>query len=450
MPWKVTIPQLLSLLRDHPKTARLALLLFSSLLSLAVAEMALRAIRSEGSTARHHQLFCEYHPVLGWQKKPSYSGIHVGPERVYRIRETMNSRGIRGPEYPYAKPPDEFRIVVLGDSFAEGYTVDADDQFSEVLKRRLNEAHTGSVQVINAGTGGYSTDQELLWFTTEGVKYEPDLVVLLFCSNDVLFNTTDRYWRGYKPLFRLDRGTLKLTNVPVPRPLPPAAGSAVSASASPAGSRPLGEAFARWLNDSSCLCRSVRDVWVKSERVARLLAWAGVALPRSAAASPPAATPPVPDYIRLSDWSKATDQERAAGWLMTSALLSRLRAEAESAGAGFLVMIVPDHVRDEVTRRAVWLCREGAIDCIDPTARFRAEELRLRPSGKKLAFLPLDIHWTADGHRLAAEVLREHIIEHEYLSRRGRHARAARPASAPGEVVDSEGDSARGRLSGVE
>ena len=162
---------LLNLLRRHRMAASLLLLMFATLISLAIAEIALRIVQR--THPRHHQLFCEYHPVLGWQKKPNFSGIHVGPKEVYRVRETMNSKGIRGPEYPYEKPAQEFRIVALGDSFAEGYTVEFEDLFSEVLKRRLNRDQRRPVQVINAGTGGYSTDQELLWFTTEGIITPP-------------------------------------------------------------------------------------------------------------------------------------------------------------------------------------------------------------------------------------------------------------------------------------
>lgn len=133
----------------------------------------------------------------------------------------MNSTGIRGPEYAYEKGAHEYRIVILGDSFAEGYTVEFENLFSEVLKRRLNRDHGRSIQVINAGTGGYSTDQEWLWFMTEGVKYKPNLTVLLFLANDVLLNTVDRYWRGYKPLFRLNGNRLELTTVPLPSPVAP-------------------------------------------------------------------------------------------------------------------------------------------------------------------------------------------------------------------------------------
>ena len=54
------------------------------------------------------------------------------------------------------------------------------------------------------------------------------------------------------------------------------------------------------------------------------------------------------------------------------------------------------------------ITKKTSDDYIDPTARFRDEELRLKRRGKKLTFAPLDGHWNAEGHRLVAEVLREH------------------------------------------
>ena len=171
--------------KNYAAFGNLALIFTSTLFSLAVAEILLRAFQEERQV-HEHKLFCEYDPLLGWRKIPNMTGIHVGPEDEYRIRESMNSKGIRGPEYPYNKADKEYRIFVLGDSYAEGYTVEFDELFSEVLKRNLNKRHTRPIEVINTGTGGYSTDQELLLFKNEGVKYQPDLTVLLFCGNDVL------------------------------------------------------------------------------------------------------------------------------------------------------------------------------------------------------------------------------------------------------------------------
>jgi GDSL-like lipase/acylhydrolase family protein len=369
--------QPLNRLQRHPGAANFLLLTFSTLLSLVLGEVALRIVQ-RAPVDNPHQLFTEYHPVLGWQKKAGFTGIHVGPEGIYRVRESLNSKGIRGPEYPYEKPPEEFRILVLGDSYAEGYTVEFDDLFSEVLKRRLQKEQRRPVQVINAGTGGYSTDQELLWFTTEGIKYRPDLTVLLFCYNDVLFNTVDRYWRGYKPAFRIDGDSLRLTNVPVPPPLP--------AAQQPIPPPPSVE---RWLYQSSYVYRALRDVISAGETSE-------------------------PDYVRFADWRKATDEEKRAGWNITRALLAKLDAEARSTGSRFLLMIVPGN--KEVTRGVVSICSETSINCIDPTARFWDEGLKLKQHGRKLTYAPLDEHWNAAGHGLAADVLADYILSRGYLS----------------------------------
>jgi len=51
-------------------------------------------------------------------------------------------------------------------------------------------------EVINAGVGGYGTDQEFLFLTREGWKYKPDLVVVVFnISNDVHDNAVKGYCR---------------------------------------------------------------------------------------------------------------------------------------------------------------------------------------------------------------------------------------------------------------
>ena len=74
----------------------------------------------------------------------------------------------------------------------------------------------GSVEVLNAGVSGYSTDQELLLWRSEGVRYAPDGVVLVYVSNDPV-NNVRRFAYGHpKPLFLLQDEALVLSNVPVP------------------------------------------------------------------------------------------------------------------------------------------------------------------------------------------------------------------------------------------
>ncbi len=68
-----------------------------------------------------------------------------------------NSRGLAGPELPPSKPAGEFRIVVLGDSYAVGGQVPYAQVFPAVLEQELRARGYGQVRVVDAGVGGYST-----------------------------------------------------------------------------------------------------------------------------------------------------------------------------------------------------------------------------------------------------------------------------------------------------
>ncbi len=58
-----------------------------------------------------------------------------------------------------------------GDSFTQGDMVPFKELSSEVLKARFNDTGPGTYEVINAGTSGYSTDQELVCFQSEGKRF---------------------------------------------------------------------------------------------------------------------------------------------------------------------------------------------------------------------------------------------------------------------------------------
>ncbi len=101
------------------------------------------------------------------------------------MRLQINAHGLRGPDRPYEKPPGVRRVLLLGDSITEGYSVEEPYTLRSVLEALLNSRGEGRFEVINGGTAGYSTDQEYLFYVAEGVRYEPDVVVLLFCYNDL-------------------------------------------------------------------------------------------------------------------------------------------------------------------------------------------------------------------------------------------------------------------------
>ncbi len=160
----------------------------------------------------HNNLFAVHDPQLGWKLRP---GLVVERDNeLFTSREEISLDGFRTVLPAEEKPAGVRRIVCLGDSHTEAYTVNEDETYTARLARLL--APRGPLEVINLGVGGFSTDQELLAYVHYGRGCSPDLVLLQFCSNDVPFNVRDRYWRGHKPCFIRHGSTLLLTNVPVP------------------------------------------------------------------------------------------------------------------------------------------------------------------------------------------------------------------------------------------
>lgn len=189
----------------------LSLLLISILVALFVSEIALRVM---GFTALYvspeRDRFWKYDSLLGWAHQPGQEGVFETPQ--FRSVVRINEKGLRDRSHPYERQGDTQRILVLGDSFAWGYGVEESERFSQQLEESLG------AEVINAGVSGYSTDQELLWYQNEGIKYETDLVILVIAGNDVGDN--DRLLVNtiyYKPKFIIEEGQLVPTGHPVPK-----------------------------------------------------------------------------------------------------------------------------------------------------------------------------------------------------------------------------------------
>ena len=122
---------------------------------------------------------------IGWVHIPNAETNWQGYNE-YNVDIRINSLGLRDYERTYAKPPGTFRILVLGDSFTEGMQVDLAQTFPTRLQACLVGRASRPVEVINAGGSAYGPGEELLFFTHEGVKYQPDLVlVALFAGNDI-------------------------------------------------------------------------------------------------------------------------------------------------------------------------------------------------------------------------------------------------------------------------
>jgi lysophospholipase L1-like esterase len=106
------------------------------------------------------------------------------------------------------KPPGVRRVVVLGDSFAEGQGVKEDDTLARVLGRLLEERAPGRYEVRNCGRRG-ADFPEIYEAFEDVLPYEPDIVVYTLTLNDAVQPPGFRARQTYLNDWILDR-----TNVP--------------------------------------------------------------------------------------------------------------------------------------------------------------------------------------------------------------------------------------------
>lgn len=114
--------------------------------------------------------------------RPNAEFWHTSVDGSWKF--TTNNRGFRNTrDFSYTKPESTLRVLSLGDSHTQGYEVHQERTYSAVLERHLIH-HGLSAEVINAGVSGFSTAEALVFLENEGVKYNPDVVVLGFFAND--------------------------------------------------------------------------------------------------------------------------------------------------------------------------------------------------------------------------------------------------------------------------
>jgi hypothetical protein len=157
------------------------LVLCSSLVCLALTELAVRALEPR-EVMRH--FFSQDDPFVDHRLIPNAKGRHKTLE--YDVEYQINSLGLRDREYSLPKPPGTFRILMVGDSFTEGVGVSAKETFSKQLEERLRD-RPGPMkfEVINAGVASYSPLLEYLYLKEQGLRLQPDLVVLNFDLSDL-------------------------------------------------------------------------------------------------------------------------------------------------------------------------------------------------------------------------------------------------------------------------
>jgi lysophospholipase L1-like esterase len=184
-----------------------AVLTGSLVVALLLAEIVLRVIG-----------FSE--PVLYTYDDITGSKLFSGAEGWQRAEGeafvAINRDGLRDRDHSRTKPPNTFRIAILGDSITEALQVPLESTFSSVLERQLKSCKAfgnRDVETINFGVSGYGTAQELLTFRHRVAAYSPDVTVLAFyAGNDVRNNSKDLEPSKLRPFFNVRDGNLVLDN----------------------------------------------------------------------------------------------------------------------------------------------------------------------------------------------------------------------------------------------
>lgn len=166
---------------DDPPRPSLARTLRAVLLALGAAAVFYGALEwaVRGYVATQAQPNFLPHPLYLWRFRPNLRDFELmtpaGP-----MHFDTNAEGLRDADVAPVKPPDEFRIVVLGDSATFGQSVPQEQIYSAQLQKLLTEKYPGrKFRVINGGVPGYSMLQGYYRLQRELMdRYHPDLVVV--------------------------------------------------------------------------------------------------------------------------------------------------------------------------------------------------------------------------------------------------------------------------------
>jgi lysophospholipase L1-like esterase len=339
--------------------------------------------------------------VYGWTHPPGAT-VHayacLGPEYEWSTTATFNSKGLNDDEVTTGRVAGQPRILVLGDSVTEALQVAREEGFTERLETMLDPG----AEVINAGHSGFGTDNELLYFESEGASYQADVVVLAFnLQNDVAENSSTIVRSMYaggpvhpKADVRVNAGGgVQIDTTPYRRALD-------DWQADPWRSSPL----LQWLRQRSFFVRQI------------------VAVLKAGAATPVAAPADYP--AELGVYAVPVTPEWAEARRATEALVQRLKFKVEVNRAQLLVLVIPS--RETVTpadwskmeawfpalahgqwdleaprRWLVAFLRDNRIDFVDATDTFRRRQAETGRPG----FFSLDPHPDADGQRWLAEAI---------------------------------------------
>jgi len=375
--------------------SKLLLLTFSVVLTLVVAEVALRIAHIGYPSLGGKLMIFTWDPYTGVALRPGAEGwAHTEADLYVRVnREGMHDDR----EHSVQKPPNTYRIAVLGDSFVEAFQVPTDKAFWSVLDRQLDGCPAlggKKVESLNFGVSGFGTAQELEMLRSRVWQYSPDLVLLaFFTGNDIQNNNRILQQDPYRPDYVEKDGKLVLDNSFLTEP----------------GFKSRFNSFHLFLSWAVAHSR-VLQVMAAAKNYWTSRNIDGVK----------------PTEMGLDDsiYHAPTDPVWQDAWHVTDDLIIAMNNEVVSHGAKFLVVTLSSSIQvdPDPTQRQQLMKRLGIPDLFYPDFRVRDVALRehipvetLAPMFQQYALEhsaqlhgfrgSKQGHWNEAGHELAGELI---------------------------------------------
>ncbi len=341
------------------------------MLTLGAVELALRWL-APVPYATERNMYYIADPFTGYRLSPFGKGQFSGG-----IPANANLHGHRSDDVSLFKEPGVFRILVLGDSFTVGASVEQRDSYPAQLQRLLQRRTRRRIEVMNTAVGGWGPLQYAQYFAHYGLEFDPDMVIVgLFVGNDI----TD--------------------SVESIAQLPTAA---------------LGRRISRKASRDPLI--SLKVALHESSHLARLVLHQARPLldfRRERCDEFPSVFIQIQRHrtkIYRTDW-----QQRDVKLARVTRQIARIEAHARDFGIPLLVVLIADETQINPALQRL-LFKDGEPIDIDQPQRLLTERFATKGI-ETLDLLPAfraypgclhqnDTHWTRDGHRLAAqEILR--------------------------------------------
>jgi hypothetical protein len=302
----------------------------------------------------------------------------------------VNNLGLRGKDSSFKKPSHHYRVLMLGDSFTMGKGIEDHQTFSALLEASLNQRRvcgSTSFEVLNGGTDSYAPILSYLQFSEDLASLETDLVLLNLDVSDLLQEAAYRKEAVYD-------STGEIIGVP-------------------GSNRPLlfNQRIRSWIDQHTFFTRLLlfhTNKWLGYQD----LTVRGVVT---------RANPELLKYTLAEDNVNRDEQ-----WTQIFDSIEKFKKLADKRSTAFALVIYPwGHQVSEaewIPGRYNWMSQGATVsdkylDTVYQQSKQRGIELvnlfpafRAYKGGAPLYF-KYDMHWTAEGHKVVASALEEHLVE---------------------------------------